>query len=80
MNQTIGEIQKNALEKIVVTAGEYQGKKRIDIRTYYLPNQAEPDEWKPTKKGINLSLDNWQEFKELVGKIDQAIGKKSEDD
>ena len=80
MSQTIGEIQKNALEKILVTVGEYQGKQRIDIRTYYLPNQAEPDEWKPTKKGINLSPDNWHEFKELVEKVDQAIGRKSRDD
>jgi hypothetical protein len=83
LDKTIGEIQKNALEKVVVTLGEYKGKQRVDIRTYFLPNQAEPDNpdnWIPTKKGINLSLDNWLEFKELVKKIDKAVGKKGKKD
>lgn len=75
MSQVIGEIQKNALEKIIATVGEYQGRQRIDIRTYFLPNSADPEKWSPTKKGINLSTENWQEFKDLVTKIDQAISK-----
>ena len=83
LSQCIGEIQKNALEKVVATLGEYKGKQRVDIRTYFLPDQAEPDNpdnWIPTKKGINLSLDNWVEFKELVKKIDKVIGKEDKKD
>ncbi len=80
LDKTIGEIQKNAMEKVVATLGEYKGKPRVDIRTYFLPDQAEPDNWIPTKKGINLSLDNWVEFKELVKKIDKAVGKEDKKD
>ena len=36
------------------------------------------DDYKPTKKGINLGMEQWKEFKDLVGKIDKAIGKYSE--
>lgn len=75
MAQVIGEIQKNTLEVIRATIGEYKDKPRIDIRVYYQPD-ADPDNWIPTKKGINLSLDNWKDFKDLVERIDQAIKSK----
>ncbi|MFH2061071.1 MAG: transcriptional coactivator p15/PC4 family protein [Pseudomonadota bacterium] len=73
MAQTIGEIPKNTMEKVVANLVEYKGKPRVDIRVYFQPNQAEPDTWIPTKKGINLDPDSWQDFKGLVGKIDKAI-------
>lgn len=76
MTQTIGEMQKYTLEVIRVTLGEFKEKQRIDIRTYFQPD-ADPDKWIPTKKGINISLDTWGEFKDLVEKVDQAIGKKN---
>ena len=72
MDQVIGEIQKNALEKIVASLGEYRGKQRIDFRIYFQPD-TNPDNWVPTKKGINLDIDSWGEFKDLVERIDQAI-------
>ena len=75
MTQTIAEIQKSALEVIRASIGEFKEKQRIDIRTYYQPD-ADPNNWVPTKKGINLSLDNWKDFKDLVEKIDQAIKSK----
>ena len=74
MNQTIAEIEKNTLEKIVASMGEYKDKQRIDIRVYFQPD-ADPDNWIPTKKGINISLDSWGAFKGLVEKIDKAITK-----
>jgi len=76
MNQTIAEIEKNTLEKIVATLGEYKDKQRIDIRVYFQPD-ADPNNWVPTKKGINIGLDTWGEFKDLIEKVDQAISKKN---
>ena len=75
-NRIIGEIPKNALEKIVATLGQYKGKPRIDIRVHFQPETSKPDKWLPTKKGINLSPDMWPDFKKLVGKVDQVIGQK----
>ena len=71
----VGEIQKNAFEKIIANLVEYKGKQRIDIRVHFLPDQAEPYKWVPTKKGLNLAPDNWKKFKELIAKIDEAIAK-----
>ena len=42
MNRILGEISKNAIEKIMATLGEYKDKQRIDIRVYFLPD-ADPD-------------------------------------
>ena len=76
MAEEIASIQKNALEKIMAVLGEYRGEQRIDIRTYFQPKQSNPDYWQPTKKGINLSPENWKEFKKLVEKVDQFVIKK----
>jgi len=75
LSKTIGEIQKNVFEKVVITLIEHQGKQRIDIRTYIV-DQSDPNTWLPSKKGVNLSLDMWEDFKGLVEKIDRAIGNK----
>jgi hypothetical protein len=72
-DKIIGEIKKNRGEKIVFSLGEFKGKKRIDIRTYFLGEEEDSDTWKPTKKGINISLDQWQEFKELLKEVDNAL-------
>ena len=48
----IGEIQRGAFEKIVVTLLKPKGKQWIDIRAFSLSDQREPDIWNPTKKGI----------------------------
>jgi len=69
----IGEIKKNRGEKIVFSLGEFKGKKRIDIRTYFLGDEEDSEVWKPTKKGVNISLDQWQEFKEILHKIDDSL-------
>ena len=61
MGQVIGEMQKNALEKIVATLAEYEGKQRVDIRVYY---KDDNQEWIPTEKGINLGLNSWKEKKD----------------
>ena len=73
MSQNIGEIAKSPYEKIVATVGEFKGRTRIDFRMYFKPEVTE-DKWVPTKKGINLDVDMWSDFKELVGKVDKALG------
>jgi len=64
LSQTIGEIPKNAPKKYVATPGEFQGKTRIDIRVYY---KTESDNWRSTKKGVNMDTETWPEFKTKRG-------------
>ena len=65
-------MRKTPTQRIVATLSDYQQSQRIDIRVYFQPNDK-PDVWIPTKRGINLSLDNWQDFKDLVKTIDQVV-------
>ncbi len=49
----IGEIEKNSLQKIMVTSETYKGHDFVDVRVYYR-NEAE-DDYKPSKKGIAIA-------------------------
>ncbi len=51
----IYEFQKNAFEKVKIQLSEFHGKRVINIRVYYkVPGTA--NEWKPSKKGICMSV------------------------
>ena len=42
----------------------------VDIREYYL---ASDKEYRPTRKGVCLPLEQWQELKEKWAKVDELI-------
>jgi len=63
----IGELQKNANQKLKVELKNYKGHDFIDIRTYY--EDKESGEWKPTKKGVTIDPDKAQE---LIGLLEKA--------
>ena len=71
----LGEIKRGAFEKIVATLMNPKGKQRIDVRVYSLSDKGEPENWLASQKGINLTLDEWPEFKALVDRVDKAISK-----
>lgn len=48
-------------ENIFLQITEFQGQKRIDIRKWFKDKE---NEWQRTRKGINLSVDEWTEFLE----------------
>ncbi len=61
----IGEVQKNALERIRVSKAEYKGHKFIDVRTYF---RDDAGEWRPTKKGIAIPPDSIRAVIDLLKK------------
>jgi len=61
MGDQVAEMEKGWNEKIVFGVSEYKGKTYADIRIYYEDDEGE---WKPTKKGVTVSLDRFWEFKE----------------
>jgi len=63
MNEIIGEMEKGWNEKIVFSVSEFKGKNYANIRIYYEDDEGE---WKPTKKGVTVSLDTFAEFKENI--------------
>ncbi|CAH1116443.1 unnamed protein product [Phaedon cochleariae] len=49
---------------------EFKNKWYIDVREYYTNNDGD---MKPGRKGIMLTMDQWQKFKDCIGEIDDAI-------
>eukprot|EP00826_Nyctotherus_ovalis_P033050 TRINITY_DN2665_c0_g1_i9.p2 TRINITY_DN2665_c0_g1~~TRINITY_DN2665_c0_g1_i9.p2 ORF type:complete len:137 (-),score=45.02 TRINITY_DN2665_c0_g1_i9:127-537(-) len=51
----------------------FKGKLYVDIREYYYSGPQDTI-FKPTKKGVFLSLDAWNKLVELVPEINERIG------
>jgi len=73
--KVIDEFQKNVFHRIVASLNELVGRKFIDIRMYYLDDNGE---YKPTRRGITVSIDKYARFKEMMEKIDEAVQKEIE--
>ena len=56
--------------KRFVTINSFRGKMMVDIREHYLDENGEQ---KPGKKGISLSLDQWEKLKEFIPQIDAKL-------
>jgi len=62
----IGEIGKNAKERIRISIDEFYGRTLINCRVYF---RTESGEWRPTRKGIALSKQN---INEVIGLLKRA--------
>jgi hypothetical protein len=70
MTDVVGEMDKGWNEKIVFSVSEFKGKNYANIRIYYEDDEGE---WKPTKKGITVSMDSFAEFKTLVEDLEKHL-------
>lgn len=68
----IKEIDKNSLERIVVSLRNYRDKNLIDIRTYF---QNDEGKWKPTRKGISLDTGHYNDLKSGILLLGEEISK-----
>ncbi|XP_040276939.1 activated RNA polymerase II transcriptional coactivator p15 [Bufo bufo] len=55
-----------------VSVRDFKGKVLIDVREYFMDNQGE---MKPGRKGISLNPEQWNQLKEQMSDIDDAIRK-----
>ncbi|XP_066458573.1 activated RNA polymerase II transcriptional coactivator p15 [Eleutherodactylus coqui] len=55
-----------------VSVRDFKGKVLVDIREYFMDNQGE---MKPGRKGISLNPEQWNQLKEQMSDIDDAIRK-----
>jgi hypothetical protein len=69
----IGEIERNATERVRISTESYKGRDYLDVRIYYQDNNGE---WKPTKKGVTISPEKIDELSELVKKASEELKKK----
>jgi hypothetical protein len=69
MNAPIDSFKRNATEEVRATLRTFRGKKYVDVRIYYL----DEGEFKPTKKGINISVDHLGALTRMMEKLAEAI-------
>lgn len=65
----LAEIEKNPVEKIMITLSEFKKKKYVDLRIYFMNDDME---WKPTKKGVTIAPD-------LIDQVIEALKKAKEE-
>lgn len=53
-----------------ITVNVFAGKKRVDLREFY---EDESGELKPGKKGISLSLEQYELLKSVIPRVDDAL-------
>jgi len=69
-DRIIDSFKRNATEEVRATVRTYRGKQYLDVRIYYLDDAGE---FKPTKKGINLSVELLGELTKMIDKLAKAI-------
>jgi len=69
-NKTILDIDKGRGEVIRVEVGEFKGKKLLHLRIWYTSDSGE---LLPTKKGVALSIEQFEAFKNVLPQVEEAL-------
>jgi hypothetical protein len=69
--ELIHSFDKSPTEQVQVALSKYKGKTYADLRIYF---KADDGEYRPTKKGITVSLDLLPELGEAVTKLIEKAG------
>ena len=70
MDELIVQFAKNATEVVRVSLTEYRGRKLVDVRVYYTDDAGE---YRPTKKGVSLSVEVYPEFKRAMLALEKIL-------
>ena len=70
MEALVARIPKNPTEEVRISLTSYRGHDLIDIRVFF---QDEQGEWRPTKRGVSLSVDAFTELRDAIGKAEDML-------
>jgi hypothetical protein len=70
MEALVARIAKNPTEEVRVSLTSYRGHDLVDIRVFF---QDEQGEWRPTKRGVSLSVDSFSELRDAVAKAEEML-------
>ncbi|UCF36806.1 MAG: transcriptional coactivator p15/PC4 family protein [Acidobacteriota bacterium] len=71
--EVIAEMEKGWNEKIMFSVSEYKGKTYANVRIYYEDDEGE---WKPTKKGVTVSVEDFATFREHIEAMEAFLKEK----
>lgn len=69
-DKIVHEFEKNSTESIRFSLSEFKGRELVNIRVYYTD---EDGELKPTKKGISISTEIFEDFLEGIEKLKKEL-------
>lgn len=69
----IYKITKNALEEIRIETTEYQGKEYLSVRVWFDASRGLDNDWRPSQKGITLSVDLVEDLQKGINKATYEI-------
>jgi len=68
-DRVIDSFRRTPTEEVRATLRTYRGRRYMDVRVYYLDDEGE---FRPTKKGVNLSVEYVPELTAMIGKLVKA--------
>ncbi len=60
-------LQERGADALVLSRRAYRGREFLDLRRYWLPDDAE--EWQPTRRGVTVPVDLVPDLAEHLGKL-----------
>lgn len=79
-SKAICEFKKSPAELVRLTLAEFKGKQYLSIWVFYDASQTETPDWRPSKKGLCLSVDLLDELRAGLEKAAEDQGKEGEDE
>lgn len=68
------EFKRNAEETMRVSLSTFKGRTYVDLRLFYTDDNGE---LQPTKKGVTITPDLWDSFREGVAKAEEELQAKN---
>lgn len=62
-------------QQVRASVSEFKGQKYFSIRGWFLDEKA--GDYRPGKNGVNLPVDEYWRFRDLVDALDEALGYKA---
>ena len=66
MSKVIHEFNRNSTEKVRFSLNSFKGHEYADLRIFY---ETDEGEWRPTKKGLTVSIELVEELYEGIRKL-----------
>ena len=73
-SKTVFEFNKNPAELVRISLTEFKGRRYFSLWVFYDASDSETPDWKPSRKGLCLSIDLLDELKEGIERAMKAAG------
>ncbi len=74
-DRVVDSFRRTPTEEVRATLRTYRGKRYMDVRIYYLDDAGE---FRPTKKGVNLSVEFLPELTAMIDRLAKAAAEEGD--